>query len=158
MKFFLCSLSLFFTHNLRMLIITTLTYTMRQLPQFFVLDMCSQLDASSRSTNPLTNVPRIFRMMFQHVLLTAPHPHPILFFSCAHVCFNRQEVTSSQLFSFPPSGCSSTYSPSSCSKTYCGSFSIFALSSYLVADLLRKIALCFKVSVGDQGRKKLVCI
>lgn len=87
----------------------------------FISDMCSQLDAGSRSTNPLTNVPHIFRMMFQHVLLIAPHPHPLLFFSCVYVCFYRQEVTSSQLsFLSLPLAAPLISSPSSCSQTHCG--------------------------------------
>lgn len=86
----------------------------------FISDMCSQLDAGSRSTNPLTNVPHIFRMMFQHVLLIAPHPHPLLFFSCVYVCFYRQEVTSSQLsFLSLPLAAPLISSPSSCSQTHC---------------------------------------
>lgn len=57
------------------------------LTHMIYVDMCSQLDAGSRFTSPLTNVPRIFQMMFQHVFLTTRHPHPILFFSRVHVCF-----------------------------------------------------------------------
>lgn len=72
-----------------------------QCPEGFISDMCSQLEAGSRSTNLLTNVPRIFRMKLQHVPLAAfypaPHHHhhhrppasthsPIFVFSCVHVC------------------------------------------------------------------------
>lgn len=96
----------------------------------FITDMCSQLDIGSRSTNCLTNVPHIFRTMFQHVLHPQP-PHPTSSYSfpvCMCVFF-RQEVTSS-LFLFPPSG--------SCSYPQCVSL-LFTeqlwLSSYLAADL-----------------------
>lgn len=95
-----------------MLIITRQTFTswvfFLALTHKIYVDMCSQLDAGSRFTSPLTNVPRIFQMMFQHVFLTTHHPHPIVFFSRVHVCFYRQEVTGSQrsfFFPFPPSGC-----------------------------------------------------
>lgn len=99
--------------------------------------MRSQLDAGSRSTSPLTNVPRIFQMMFQHVL-TAPHPHPHPSYSFP-VCFYRQEVTSSQLFfSIPPSGCSSYLQPIRLLADLLWLSLLF--SSYLSAHMLRKIA------------------
>lgn len=45
-------------------------------------------------------------------------PPPILFFSCVHVCFYRQEVTSSQLsFLSLPLAASVIYSPSCCLQT-----------------------------------------
>lgn len=68
-----------------------------------------------------------------------PPPPPILFFSCVHVCFYRQEVTSSQLFfSIPPSGCSSYLQPIRLLADLLWLSLLF--SSYLSAHMLRKIA------------------
>lgn len=63
-----------------MLIIAALSYAVKWLPHG-VWDVRSQLDTGSRSRNPLTNTQRVFRMMFQHVLVAAPHPHPVWSYS-----------------------------------------------------------------------------
>lgn len=69
--------------------------------------------------------------------LLLPTP-TLLFFACVHVCFYRQEVTTSQLsFLSLPLAAPVIYSPSCCSQTCCGSVCMF--SSCAAADLLRKI-------------------
>lgn len=98
------------------------------LTHMIYVDMCSQLDAGSRFTSPLTNVPPIFQMMFQHVFLTTHHPNPILFFSRVHVCFYRQEVTGSQ----------------------CSFFSFFfPLSLLLAASVIYRLSICWQTSCGS---------
>lgn len=120
-----------------------------------ILGMFSQLNTSSRSTNALTNVPRIFRMMFQHVPLAATHPHLISFFSCMHVQFYRQEVTSSQLsFLSLPLAAPVIHSKSCCSQTYCGSALMLA-SVFIAADLLGKASCSFETRVELKGDRDL---
>lgn len=97
----------------------------------------SQFVHRSRSTNRLADSQH-FPNDVPKCSPTVPHPHSILSFSCVHVCFYRQEVTSSQLsfLSVPPPGCCTDLQP----------ILLFAdlqwLSLFICSSLQSKLLIC----------------